>query len=98
MSAATHELRPQAIGAPSAARGGGMTKRPHVTIRDLCKRFDNAVIYHNFDLDIPRGELISVFGPNGCGKSALINMIAGLMPMDAGEVLFAGLPIGALKC
>jgi NitT/TauT family transport system ATP-binding protein len=38
-----------------------------------------------------------VFGPNGCGKSTLINMIAGLMPMDAGEVLFDGMHIGDIK-
>ena len=59
------------------------TPAPHVTIRGLSKRFDKTVIYDNFDLDIPRGELISVFGPNGCGKSTLINMIAGLVPADA---------------
>jgi NitT/TauT family transport system ATP-binding protein len=34
--------------------------------------------------------LISVFGPNGCGKSTLINMIAGLVPADAGQILFDG--------
>ena len=66
-------------------------KRPHVTIRGLSKRFDKAVIYDNFDLDMPRGELISVFGPNGCGKSTLINMIAGLIPLDDGEILFDGM-------
>ena len=33
---------------------------------------------------------MSVFGPNGCGKSTLINMVAGLMPFDRGEVLFDG--------
>ena len=31
-----------------------------------------------------------MFGPNGCGKSTLINMIAGLIPIDAGEILFDG--------
>jgi NitT/TauT family transport system ATP-binding protein len=61
-----------------------------VTIRGLSKRFDKTVIYDNFDLDIPRGQLISVFGPNGCGKSTLINMIAGLVPADAGQILFDG--------
>ena len=40
---------------------------PHVTIRGLSKRYPDAVIYDNFDFDIPRGKLISVFGPNGCG-------------------------------
>ncbi len=70
---------------------------PHVTIRGLSKRFPDAVIYDNFDLDLPRGKLISVFGPNGCGKSTLINMIAGLFPLDAGEALFDGKPLKDIK-
>ena len=48
------------------------------------------MIYDKFDLDLPQGEFISIFGPNGCGKSTLINMISGLMPIDAGQVLFDG--------
>jgi NitT/TauT family transport system ATP-binding protein len=70
---------------------------PHVTIRGLSKRFSDATIYDNFDFDIPRGKLISVFGPNGCGKSTLINMIAGLFPADAGEILFDGQPISKIR-
>jgi NitT/TauT family transport system ATP-binding protein len=70
---------------------------PHVTIRGLTKRFSDATIYDNFDFDIPRGKLMSVFGPNGCGKSTLINMIAGLFPVDAGEILFDGQPLSSIK-
>jgi len=70
---------------------------PHVTIRGLTKRFSDATIYDNFDFDIPRGKLTSVFGPNGCGKSTLINMIAGLFPVDAGEILFDGQPLNRIK-
>ncbi len=70
---------------------------PHVTIRGLSKRFSDTAIYDNFDFDIPRGKLISVFGPNGCGKSTLINMIAGLFPADAGEILFDGQPISRIR-
>src|SRR6202046_764202 len=88
-------LAPVAAGAPDAAVVA--SRRPHVTIRGLSKRFDKAVIYDNFDLDIPRGELISVFGPNGCGKSTLINMIAGLIPPDAGEILFDGMRLAEIK-
>jgi NitT/TauT family transport system ATP-binding protein len=69
----------------------------HVTIRGLTKRFGDACVYDDFGLDIPRGQLISVFGPNGCGKSTLINMIAGLIPADAGEILFEGKPLHAIK-
>jgi NitT/TauT family transport system ATP-binding protein len=69
----------------------------HVTIRGLTKRFAEAVVYDRFDLDIPRGKLVSVFGPNGCGKSTLINMIAGLVPTDGGEILFDGKPLRDIK-
>ena len=78
-------------------RNAAVRTAPHVTIRGLSKRFDDAIIYDNFDFDIPRGKLMSVFGPNGCGKSTLINMIAGLFPMDAGEVLFDGQPLSKIK-
>src|SRR5476649_862751 len=97
MTATQHALRPDPAGVPSSPAVGGAGLRPHVTIRGLSKRFDNAVIYDKFDLDIPRGELISVFGPNGCGKSTLINMVAGLIPPDGGEVLFDGKPLHAIK-
>ena len=80
-----------------AAKTSAAPARPHVTIRGLAKRFDKAVIYDNFDLDIPRGELISVFGPNGCGKSTLINMIAGLIPPDKGQILFDGMRLDQIK-
>jgi NitT/TauT family transport system ATP-binding protein len=88
LSETAGEIAPAAAVAP---------RRPHVTIRGLSKRFDRAVIYDDFDLDIPRGELISVFGPNGCGKSTLINIIAGLIPPDAGEILFDGMRLDEIK-
>src|SRR5215470_5847415 len=76
--------------AGAAQQAPAAPKRPHVTIRGLAKQFGMARIYDNFDLDLPRGELISVFGPNGCGKSTLINIIAGLIRADAGQILFDG--------
>lgn len=62
----------------------------HITVRGLTKTFGGQVLYDKFDLDLPRGKVISFFGPNGCGKSTLINMICGLIRPDAGEVLFDG--------
>ncbi len=62
----------------------------HITIRGLTKYFAGWPLYENFDLNIPKHKITSVFGPNGCGKSTLINMIAGLIPIDAGEILFDG--------
>jgi NitT/TauT family transport system ATP-binding protein len=72
-------------------------RRPHVTVRGLTKRFDDRVIYEKFDLDLPRGKFVSIFGPNGCGKSTLMNMIAGLIPVDQGEILFDGQTIQEIR-
>ena len=65
-------------------------KRPAITIRGLKKHFGGSPLYDGLDLDIPKGRFISVFGPNGCGKSTLINLISGLIPIDGGEILFDG--------
>jgi len=61
-----------------------------MTIRGLSKSFGDAVVYDDFDLRLPLGKIISFFGPNGCGKSTLINLIAGLIAPDSGEALFDG--------
>jgi NitT/TauT family transport system ATP-binding protein len=67
-----------------------LPNRPHVTVRGLCKSFAGKPLYTDFNLDLPRNEIVSIFGPNGCGKSTLMNMIAGLIPLDKGEILFDG--------
>jgi len=61
-----------------------------ITIRGLAKSFAGQPLYAGFDLDLPKAQVTSIFGPNGCGKSTIINMVAGLVPMDAGEALFDG--------
>jgi NitT/TauT family transport system ATP-binding protein len=94
MSAAENAARPSVEASPLQ---NAALPRPHVTIRGLAKRYDDTVIYDNFDLDLPRGEMISVFGPNGCGKSTLINMIAGLIAPDAGQILFDGRRLDEIK-
>src|SRR6185437_7433657 len=71
---------------PSAAEHAAC----RVEIRGLTKRFGDVHIYRNFDLDLPEGEFISIFGPNGCGKSTFINLISGMIPIDAGTVLYDG--------
>ena len=77
--------------------GASPATSPHVTVRGLTKRFGTASIYERCDLDVPRGMLVSVFGPNGCGKSTLINIRAGLIPTDARESQFDGKPLHEIK-
>ena len=75
---------------PAATEHPALSRQTFITIRGLSKSFNGTVVYDRFDLDLPQGEFISIFGPNGCGKSTLTNMISGLLPLDAGQVLFDG--------
>ena len=86
-----------ALAMTAVRKAQAAAKRPHITIRRLSKRFNEMVVYDKFDLDIPRGKIISVFGPNGCGKSTLINLMAGLIPKDGGEILFDGMRVEDVK-
>jgi NitT/TauT family transport system ATP-binding protein len=61
-----------------------------IVIKGLDKSFSGETVYRGFDLVLPAGRVVSVFGPNGCGKSTLINMLAGLIPADGGSITFGG--------
>lgn len=51
-------------------------------------------VLENMNLEIPAGKIIGLLGPNGCGKSTLIKLIAGLLQPDSGEILVDGNPVG----
>ncbi|MGG6270281.1 ABC transporter ATP-binding protein [Leptolyngbya sp. AN03gr2] len=69
------------------------TSSAFIKVEGLCKSFGGQVLYQDFDLSLPRGKVISIFGPNGCGKSTLINMMSGLIPIDRGQITIAGKPL-----
>jgi NitT/TauT family transport system ATP-binding protein len=61
-----------------------------LSVRGLRKSFTGQPVYAGFDLDVKRGDILAVFGPNGCGKSTLINLAAGLLEADGGSILYDG--------
>lgn len=63
-----------------------------IEIRGIKKSFDNGKIkaLNGVDLEIVRGEFISIMGPSGSGKSTLLNMIAALDTPDSGDILIEG--------
>ena len=67
----------------------------HITIRGLTKSFAGQPLYTNFDLDFPKGRITSVFGPNGCGKSTLGQILAMNFVNVAGRELGGS---GAVLC
>ena len=56
-------------------------------LRHIHKRFDEAVVVSRFNLDIEKGEFVSLLGPSGCGKSTTLMMIAGFEVPSDGEIL-----------
>lgn len=63
-------------------------------LNDLCKRYPgmgNYMAVFHMNLVIPRGRIIGLLGPNGCGKTTLIKMINGLLAPTSGNVLINGL-------
>ena len=68
-----------------------------ISVKGLYKSFAGQPLYQDFNLDLPNNQLVSIFGPNGCGKSTLINTISGLIKSDRGEILINGKPIRRAK-
>ena len=52
-------------------------------------------VLENLNLQLPAGKIIGLLGPNGCGKSTLIKLIAGLLQPDSGEILVCDEPVGS---
>jgi NitT/TauT family transport system ATP-binding protein len=75
-----------AVEAITPVRAGG-AGRPLVSIRDVSKQFGNGTIaVRDVNLDLQRGEFISLLGPSGCGKSTLLRMISGLGEPSRGTI------------
>jgi len=62
-------------------------------IDGLFKRFGEQQVLNGFSLQVARGDVVGLLGPNGCGKSTVLNIICQLLQADAGQVQLAGQPM-----
>ncbi len=58
----------------------------------------NKPVLTNLNLVIPGGRIVGLLGPNGCGKSTLIKMIAGILQPNSGDIKVDGNPVGEKSC
>ena len=63
-----------------------MDKKIALSLRGITKRFGTVIANHQIDLDMYEGEILSILGENGCGKTTLMNMIAGIYFPDEGKI------------
>jgi D-xylose transport system ATP-binding protein len=66
---------------------------PLLELRDVSKSFGSVQALTDVDFEVRHGEVMALVGDNGAGKSTLIKCIAGIHPMDSGEMLFDGEPV-----
>jgi ABC-type branched-subunit amino acid transport system ATPase component len=62
----------------------------------LKKNFGGLEAVQGFDFDLRAGEIVSLIGPNGSGKTTIFNLITGLIPASAGRVTFDDGKVGVL--
>jgi ABC-2 type transport system ATP-binding protein len=66
-------------------------------IDDLHKWFGNHHVLDGFNLRLEKGEVWGLLGPNGCGKSTVLNIVCKLLSYDAGQVQLMGEPLSELS-
>ena len=67
-----------------------MNKRPILSVKDVTKRFGGLVAVNGISFDVGHHEMIGVIGPNGSGKTTMMNMISGAFKPSAGSISMKG--------
>ncbi len=58
-----------------------------IKLNNIYKSYNNDLIYENFNIEIEENKISCILGPSGIGKTTLVNMIAGLIKPDSGEII-----------
>ena len=66
-------------------------------IDDLHKWFGSHHVLDGFNLRVEKGEVLGLLGPNGCGKSTVLNIVSKLLSYDVGQVRLMGKPLSELS-
>ncbi|HHV32495.1 MAG TPA: ATP-binding cassette domain-containing protein [Clostridiales bacterium] len=78
------------------------TDKNFVGLRHIYKTFNlgsvnEVVLFTDFNLEIEKNQFVSVVGSNGSGKTTILNLLCGSIPVDSGSVFVNGREIGKLK-
>ena len=68
-----------------------------ITIKSITKSFGSLQVLKGIDLQINKGEVVSIVGPSGAGKTTLLQIIGTLDRPDGGEVVVDGVDVGTLS-
>lgn len=71
--------------------------QPILDVRAISKSFGGVRAVDGVSLKVMPGEIVSLIGPNGAGKTTTFNLISGVLPLSAGQILFKGEDTARLK-
>ena len=69
---------------------------PYLKISNLCVSYGNVQALHNINLEVSKGEIVTILGANGAGKTTTLLAISGLLKPASGSITLAGEPIHTL--
>ncbi|CAB1061913.1 ABC transporter, ATP-binding protein (cluster 1, maltose/g3p/polyamine/iron); ABC transporter, ATP-binding protein (cluster 10, nitrate/sulfonate/bicarbonate) [Olavius sp. associated proteobacterium Delta 1] len=64
-----------------------------IEVQNLFKRFKKVVAINHIQLEVNKGEMLTLLGPSGCGKTTTLRCIAGLEKPDEGDIVIDGKPM-----
>jgi D-xylose transport system ATP-binding protein len=70
-----------------------VSESPLLELRGISKSFGSVQALNDVDFEVQAGEVMALVGDNGAGKSTLIKCVAGIHPMDEGQIFFDGEPV-----
>ncbi len=85
---------PAADGGASAGGAGVPDLRPALRVQGLRAGYDDRPVLLDVGFEVAAGEMVTLLGANGSGKSTVLRCLAGLRPVDAGALLLGGAPLG----
>ncbi|MGN1349156.1 MAG: ABC transporter ATP-binding protein [Acutalibacteraceae bacterium] len=73
-----------------------------IELNNIVKRFnvgtpDETTLFDGFSLKVDKGEFVSVVGSNGSGKTTMLNLLCGSLPLDGGQIILGGKDISKLS-
>jgi len=83
--------------ANKAAQGSNEDRKALITVKNVSKRYGAKIVHDKINLSVHKGEILTLMGGSGSGKSVLLRSLIGLDKPDEGEIFFGGQDITKLN-
>ena len=78
---------------PTRGDGNGSAEEPVLEVRGLTRRFGGITAVDDVTFALAPHQILGLIGPNGAGKTTIFDLISGLLPANAGRILFRGVDV-----